>query len=69
MGKQPAILTNVSLVDIHGSRFYDLSYELENGRQGSGRLGVESVYADPQSGDHVTVWLLLGQMTRVEKAA
>ena len=68
MKKQNAILIAVQLIDIHGSRFYDIALELENGRAKNGRLGVESVYADPQIGDNVRVSLLLGEITSVEKA-
>ena len=68
MGKQSAVLTAVQLVDIHGSRFYDIVYQLESGRSGNGRLGIESVYADPKVGDAVNVSLLIGQLTSVEKA-
>lgn len=69
MNKQFATLTSVQLVDIHGSRFYDIAFALENGRAKSGRLGVESVYPDPKVGDRISVSLLLGQVTSIEKAA
>ena len=68
MGQQLATLTHVQLVDIHGSRFYDIAYDLESGGSGRGRLGVESVYANPKVGDRAQVFLLIGQLTRVEKA-
>lgn len=67
MKKQNATLTAAQLVDIHGSRFYDITLELENGRSARGRLGTESVYAHPQIGDKVWVSLLLGEITSLEK--
>ena len=68
-GKQPGTLLSVQLVDIHGSRFYDLAWTLDSTSQqrGTGRIGVESVYAEPQAGDKVLLHLVLGQVTRVEK--
>ena len=68
MEKQSATLTAVQLVDIHGSRFCDVACQLEDGRAGSGRLGLESVYADPKVGDAVIVSLLIGQLIFVQKA-
>ena len=68
MNQQSATLTAVKLVDIHGSRFYDIAFRLDGGSAGSGRLGVESVYAEPKVGDAVVVSRLLGQLTGVEKA-
>ena len=67
-GKQPGTLLSVQLVDIHGSHFYDLAWILDSSQQrGTGRIGVESVYAEPQTGDKVLLHLVLGQVTRVEK--
>lgn len=69
MGKQAATLLGVQLVDIHGSKFYDLTFALDNkpGSPQTSRIGVESVYAGPQVGDKVAVSLLLGQLVSVEK--
>jgi hypothetical protein len=68
-GKQPGTLLHIQLVDIHGSHFYDLAWALDTTPQqrATGRIGVESVYADPQAGDKVLLHLVLGQVTRVEK--
>ncbi len=68
--KQAATLESVQLVDIHGSKFYDLSFRLDASpdRARVSRIGAESVYADPQAGDKVLVSQLLGQLTSVEKA-
>lgn len=70
MKKQAATLENVQLVDIHGAKFYDLSFRLEASpdRVRVSRIGTESVYANPQPGDKVLVAQLLGQLTHVEKA-
>jgi hypothetical protein len=69
LGKQAGTLLEVRLVDLHGSRFYDVVYALETSPQTPrvSRIGVESVYAEPQSGDKVLLHLVLGQVTRIEK--
>lgn len=70
-GTQPGTLRAVQLVDIHGSRFWDLAYELESapGQVRQGRVGTESVYDAPQPGDRVLLHLLMGVLTKVEKEA
>ncbi len=69
MGKQAGKLLGVQLVDIHGAKFYDLTFALDSSpeRAQVSRLGVESVYPNPAPGDAVRLHLLLGQLTRVEK--
>lgn len=71
MGKQAATLLGVQLVDIHGSKFYDLTFALDTKPDApkTSRIGTESVYAGPQVGDKVFVSLLLGQLVSVEKPA
>jgi hypothetical protein len=67
MGKQNAILLSVQLIDIHGSKFYDLQFQIGEKTPQISRIGVESVYPNPQVGDEVRVSLILGQLTGVEK--
>ena len=69
MGKQTGKILQIGLVDIHGSRFYDVSFALDNSPDQTrlSRIGTESVYPDPQSGDAAIFHLVLGQLTRVEK--
>jgi len=56
-------------VDIHGALFYDLVFALDASpdQARTSRIGRESVYDDPQPGDAVTLHLVLGQVTRLEK--
>lgn len=70
MKTQRARLLRVQLVDIHGQKFYDLTFALESKPDApkTSRIGAESVYPDPQEGDEIKVALLLGQLTSVEKA-
>ena len=69
MAQQSAVLTGIQRVDIHGSHFYDLTFDQGNGRAGNGRVGVESVYADPRVGDRIQIQLVLGQVVSVEKTS
>jgi hypothetical protein len=70
IGKQPGTIAHLQLVDIHGARFYDLSYALDAApnRVLTSRIGTESVYENPQIGDKVKLHLVMGQLTKVEKA-
>lgn len=68
-GEQTATLQQVQLVDIHGSRFYDLVYT-HNGEEDQfrrARLGIDDVYANPAPGDVVRISYLMGVATRVER--
>jgi hypothetical protein len=71
MGKQAATLLGIQLIDIHGSKFYDLTFALDSKPDApkTSRIGTESVYADPQVGDKIRVSLLLGQLVSVEKSS
>jgi hypothetical protein len=69
-GKQPGTIVNFQLVDIHGARFWDISYALDSAPQRVlvSRIGIESVYDDPQIADKVKLHLVMGQLTKVEKS-
>ena len=68
-GKQPGVIINLQLVDIHGARFWDISYALDAAPQRVlvSRIGTESVYENSQIGDKVKLHLVMGQLTKVEK--
>jgi hypothetical protein len=70
MKTQRATLLRLQLVDIHGARFYDLTFALESkpDQPQTSRIGTESVYPRPEEGDAIEVALLLGQLTGVKKA-
>lgn len=69
LGKQKGTLLDVRQIDIHGSRFWDVSYALESAPQQvrSGRIGMESAYDNPTPGDKVALHQLLGVLTKIEK--
>lgn len=70
MKPQRATLLRVQLVDIHGQKFYDLTFALDSKPDApkTSRIGTESVYPDPKEGDPIEVGLLLGQLTSVKRA-
>jgi hypothetical protein len=68
-GRQPGHIVQVNAVDIHGALFYDITFALDRAPQQArtSRIGIESVYGNPQAGDAVTLHLVMGQLTKVEK--
>lgn len=71
LGKQTGRLINAQEVDIHGSRFWDITYSLDSAPQQSqrGRIGKESAYDNPTPGDKIALHQLLGVLTKIEKIA
>jgi hypothetical protein len=66
-GKKAATLREVRLIDIHGTRFYDIAYTHDDtpGQQRSTRVGAESVYDNPQPSDPIEVSYLMNVVTSV----
>jgi hypothetical protein len=64
-GTKDATLRAVRLIDIHGTRFYDLEYTHDDtpSQLRATRIGVESAYTDPQPGDQVSVSYLMNVVT------
>lgn len=68
-GKKEATLQNVQLVDIHGTRFYDIAYahDDEPGHTRVARIGVEDAYPGPQPGDSIRVSYLMNVATEIAR--
>jgi hypothetical protein len=68
-GSKDATLRDVRLVDIHGTRFYDLVLIHDDAptQVRTARIAVEDVYADPQPGDTVTITYLMSMPTGVQR--
>lgn len=68
LGNQKGTLLAVQQIDIHGSRFWDVSYALLNtpDQARQGRIGLESVYDNPRIGDKVILHQVLGVLTKIE---
>jgi len=66
-GKKDATLRNVRLIDIHGTRFYDIDYTHDEALDlmRSARIGIESAYDDPRPGDAVVISYLRKVATTV----
>jgi hypothetical protein len=59
-------LKTVQPVDIHGSRYYDISFDY-NGRNQLLRINPEAFYANPQPGDRVRANLVMGNILSAER--
>lgn len=68
-GTKAATLQQVRLIDIHGTRFYDIGYTHDDapGQLRSARIGVESAYPDPQPGDAIVVSYLMNVPTGISR--
>jgi hypothetical protein len=68
-GRQPGTHCAGECRRYHGALFFDITYALESAPQQArtSRIGTESVYENPQTGDAVTLHLVMGQLTKVEK--
>ncbi len=66
-GEEPALIHQVRLVDIHGTRFLDIVYAHTGApdQLRQARLGPESVYPDPQPGDAIRVSYLMNIATAI----
>ena len=68
-GKKAATIRNVRLIDIHGTRFYDIEYAHDEAPEQirSARIGVESAYDDPRPGDAVAISYLMNVVTTITR--
>jgi len=60
-GTKDATLHMVRLIDIHGTRFYDVEYSHDDlpGQVRAARVGLESAYENPQPNDQIRVSYLM----------
>ena len=66
-GTHDATLQELRIVDIHGTRFYDLVYSHDDApaKIRTARIGVEDAYPDPQVGDAISVSYLMNVVTGI----
>ncbi|MBS1271606.1 MAG: hypothetical protein MAGBODY4_00738 [Candidatus Marinimicrobia bacterium] len=65
-----ATLKSVNPISIHGQRYYDILFVIEEDEeqlQRKSRAPFEEVYENPQPGDKVKINSLLGAITSIEK--
>ncbi|MGH2636438.1 MAG: hypothetical protein ACRDHU_09895 [Actinomycetota bacterium] len=55
LGDREAVIREIRHVDVHGSRFVDVTVAYEGGALETARLGVESVPGDLEAGQRVVV--------------
>lgn len=70
-GTKPATLRQIQLIDIHGSRFYDVAYTLDDTPEQvqTARIGMEDAYANPQPGDAIGVRYLMNVVVGISRRA
>jgi hypothetical protein len=66
-GKKDAVLHQVNLIDIHGTRFYDITFSHTDtpDQPRRARIGVEDAYPDPRPGDAISVTYLMNVVTGI----
>lgn len=66
-GSKDAVLQQVQLIDIHGTRFYDIVYAHTDSPQDlrRARIGAEDAYSGPQPGDPIRVSYLMNVVTGI----
>jgi hypothetical protein len=68
-GTKDATLHTVRLIDIHGTRFYDIEYAHDElpGQVRAARVGLESAYDDPRPGDKIRISYLMNVVTALAR--
>lgn len=68
-GSKEATLRDIRLVDIHGTRFFDLLYAHDDAptQLRTARIAVEDVYDDPEQGDAIMITYLMNMPTSVQR--
>ncbi|MBO9343950.1 MAG: hypothetical protein J7454_18535 [Roseiflexus sp.] len=68
-GKKDAVLHQVTLIDIHGTRFYDIIFSHTDApdQPRRARIGVEDAYPDPRPGDAISVTYLMNVVTGIAR--
>ena len=68
-GKYDATLQELRIIDIHGTRFYDLVYVHDDTPEKirAARIGVEDAYPDPEVGDPISVSYLMNVVTGIAR--
>jgi hypothetical protein len=68
-GTKESVLVQIQLVDIHGTRYYDIVYRHKDDQQSrSARIGADDIYENPQPGDTVHVVYVMNVVTGMQRA-
>lgn len=69
-GTKAATLLQATLLDIHGTRYYDLVYQHPDEQQPrSTRVGTDDMYTEPEPGDAIMMTYVMNVVTGVQRAA
>jgi hypothetical protein len=65
---QPGVIVDVRPYEMHGTRYYAVSYQLdgEESRR-EARLSFDMIYDDPRPGDRVLIQQILGVVDRMTR--
>ena len=68
-GTKEAHIHQLQLIDIHGTRFYDLSYTHDDNPEQvlRSRIGIESIYDNPQPDDAITIQYMMNVPVNVAR--
>jgi hypothetical protein len=68
-GSRPATLRELRLVDIHGTRYYDIAFAHDDAPDAvrTARIGVEDAYDEPRPGDKVSVSYVMNVVTGIAR--
>lgn len=68
-GEKDALLHHIQLIDIHGTRFYDIIFAHTDtpDQMRRARIGVDDAYPNPQPGDDISVAYLMNVVTRIAR--
>ncbi len=68
-GSKDATLRQVQLVSLHGTEFFDVVFAHDDAPEQlvRSRVGRESIYADPQVGDLVSIAYLMNVPTNIAR--
>ncbi len=68
-GRKDAVLHNIQMIDIHGTRFYDIVFAHTDTPEQvrRARIGVDDAYPDPQPGDAISVSYLMNVVTAIAR--
>ena len=68
-GTKDATLRAVRLIDIHGTRFYDIEYTHDDlpSQARAARVGLESAYDNPRPGDQIRISYLMNVVTALAR--
>jgi len=69
-GTKHATIERVAAINLHGQIYFDIFYHTADdpaGKTQAARVGDDAIYANPQTGDQITVHYLMNMVMRIER--